>query len=309
MKGLKLIFMGTPDFAVPALIRLTQAGHAVAGVFTQPDKPVGRKQILTPPAVKVQALSLGIPVYQPASLKTGEAEEIIRNIRPDAIVVAAYGKILPKSILDIPPLGCINIHGSLLPKYRGAAPIQHAILHGEAETGITTMLMNEGLDTGDILEQSTLTIGENETSGELFDRMAALGGELILSTLAKLAEGSLIPMPQNHEEATYAPPLCKGGCEIDWSRPALEIHNQIRALNPWPVAGAVLDGKPVRIFSSRLTEETSTPGAIACSKQGFSIACGDGVMLRILEIQPQGGKRMSAAAFLCGCRGEVNCVF
>lgn len=225
--------MGTPDFAVPALKALAQSDHEVCAVFTQPDKPRGRKMIMTPPDVKVCAQSLGIPVYQPESMKNSEALNIIEKYSPDAIVVAAYGKILPKAVLEAPKFGCVNIHGSLLPKYRGAAPIQQSVLNGDKVTGVTTMLMDVGLDTGDILQTAQTEIGENETSGELFDRLAELGGELILKTLSALEKGEITPRKQDEALATHTSKIDKTMCPIDFSLSAQEIHNKVRGLNPW----------------------------------------------------------------------------
>ena len=247
---MKLVYMGTPDFAVPALEKLA-AVHEVAAVFTQPDKPVGRKQILTPPDVKVCAERLGIPVCQPASMKTPEAFELLKSFAPEVIVVAAYGQILPKAVLDLPAYGCVNIHGSLLPKYRGAAPIQQAVLNGDAVTGVTTMLMDVGLDTGDILLTKETPIGENETSAELFDRLSLLGGELILETLDALAQGSVTPKKQDEALATHTSKIDKSLCPIDFTATAQAVHNLIRGLYSWPVATAQIGGKRVKIHKAR----------------------------------------------------------
>ena len=229
---MKIIYMGTPDFAVPALNALINSEHEVVAVFTQPDKPKGRKMVLTPPEVKVCATENNIPVYQPDTFKDGKALEIINGYNPDVIVVAAYGKLLPKSVLDAPKYGCVNIHGSLLPKYRGAAPIQQSVLNGDKITGITTMLMDVGLDTGDILLTEETKIGENETSGELFDRLAQLGGDLILKTLSGLEQGQINPKKQDEALATHTSKIDKSYCPIDFSKSAQQVHNLVRGLNP-----------------------------------------------------------------------------
>ena len=294
---MKLVYMGTPDFAVPALEKLHEA-HIVAAVFTQPDKPVGRKQVLTPPYVKVCAQRLGITVCQPPSMKTEEALELLRSFQPDVVVVAAYGQILPKAVLDVPKYGCVNIHGSLLPKYRGAAPIQQAVLNGDKVTGVTTMLMDVGLDTGDILMKKELEIGENETSAELFDRLSLLGGELILETLAALENGSVTPQKQDEAQATHTSKIDKSLCPVDFSKSALEIHNQIRGLYSWPIATAQIAGKRVKIHKARKAKGSGKAGTVLSVKP-LVIACGEGA-IEILELQPEGKKKMSAEAFAAG---------
>ena len=294
---MKLVYMGTPDFAVPALEKLA-AVHEVAAVFTQPDKPVGRKQILTPPDVKLCAERLGIPVCQPASMKTPEAFELLKSFAPEVIVVAAYGQILPKAVLDLPAYGCVNIHGSLLPKYRGAAPIQQAVLNGDAVTGVTTMLMDVGLDTGDILLTKETPIGENETSAELFDRLSLLGGELILETLDALAQGSVTPKKQDEALATHTSKIDKSLCPIDFTATAQAVHNLIRGLYSWPVATAQIGGKRVKIHKSRIAKGSGSAGVILSVKP-FVIACGEGAV-EILELQPEGKKKMSAEAYAAG---------
>lgn len=301
---MNIIYMGTPDFAVPALKKLASSNHTVSAVFTQPDKPRGRKMIMTPPDVKVCAQELGIPVYQPDSMKSQEALEIINKYNPDVIVVAAYGKILPQAVLDTPKYGCVNIHGSLLPKYRGASPIQQAVLNGDKITGITTMLMDAGLDTGDVLMTSKTEIGENETSGELFDRLALLGGELILETLSALESGTAVPKKQDEGLATHAAKIDKSFCPIDFSKPAAEVHNKVRGLNPWPVATSKIGEKNVKIYTTRLCNKTGTSGTIISIKP-LIIACGEG-SVEITEIQPEGRKRMSAEAFTAGHQLKIG---
>lgn len=301
---MKIIYMGTPDFAVPALKSLASSKHEVCAVFTQPDKPRGRKMILTPPDVKVCAQSLGIPVYQPESMKNGDALEIIGRYNPDVIVVAAYGKILPKAVLDAPKFGCVNIHGSLLPKYRGAAPIQQSVLNGDRVTGITTMLMDVGLDTGDILLTEETEIGENETSGELFDRLAELGGKLILKTLSALEKGEITPKKQDESLATHTSKIDKSLCPIDFSKSASEVHNKVRGLNPWPVATTKICGKNVKVYSTRLCQKSGKIGEIISTKP-LVVGCGD-KSVEILELQPEGKKRMTADAFLAGHKLEIG---
>lgn len=301
---MKIIYMGTPDFAVPALKSLASSKHEVCAVFTQPDKPRGRKMILTPPDVKVCAQSLNIPVYQPESMKNGDALEIIGRYNPDVIVVAAYGKILPKAVLDAPKFGCVNIHGSLLPKYRGAAPIQQSVLNGDRVTGITTMLMDVGLDTGDILLTEETEIGENETSGELFDRLAELGGKLVLKTLSALEKGEITPKKQDESLATHTSKIDKSLCPIDFSKSAFEVHNKVRGLNPWPVATTKICGKNVKVYSTRLCQKSGKIGEIISTKP-LVVGCGD-KSVEILELQPEGKKRMTADAFLAGHKLEIG---
>ncbi|MDO5125596.1 MAG: methionyl-tRNA formyltransferase [Ruminococcus sp.] len=299
---MNIIFMGTPDFAVPALKAL-YTRHNIMAVFTQPDKPKGRGYKLTPPPVKVLALEHNTAVYQPQSLKNNGEEyiRIIEDLKPDCIVVAAYGKILPKSVLDIPKYGCVNIHGSLLPKYRGAGPIQWAVLNDEKETGITTMLMGEGLDTGDMLQKRAVEIGENETASELFDRLAQLGSELILETLDELEKGNLAPEKQDESLASYAPMLSKDMCMIDFSQSVRNVHKKICGLSDWPCAVTSLDGKRLKVYKSEIVSNEKTDrvcGEIVDEKD-FSVACADGV-IRFLEIQAEGSKRMKTADYLRG---------
>ena len=297
--------MGTPDFAVEALRRLYEK-HNIIAVFTQPDKPKGRGYAMTPPPVKVLALEHGTEVFQPETLRKEQGAEYIEKIRqlaPDCIVVAAYGQILPKSLLEIPRLGCVNIHGSLLPKLRGAAPIQWSVLGCDKYTGITTMLMDAGLDTGDILEQEKLEIGQNETSAELFDRMAALGGELVLHTLDGLENGTVTPVTQDSigEEPTYAPKITKDMCPIDFSRNVFEVHRHILGLSDWPCAYTVYQGKRLKVYRSGIVSEkpSGKPAGTLLAKDSFDIACADGV-IRFVEVQAEGGKRMNAQAYLRG---------
>ena len=298
-----VVFMGTPDFAVPALQALIEApDYDVKLVVSQTDKPQGRKQILTAPPVKQIALQNGIEVYQPKTLKAPEAAEKLAALQPDFIVVAAYGKILPQTVLDIPRFGCVNLHGSLLPRYRGAAPIQWCVLNGEKETGVTTMLMDAGLDTGDILYVEKTPVYENETAGELFDRLAALCPALLLRTLHDLAEGKITPVKQNEAEATYVSVLSKENAVLDWTLPAQTIHNTVRGLNPWPVAKTTLDGKGLKIYAGRTATEKAagTPGAVTVKNDAVFVACGGNTSYEITELQLEGAKRMPSKDFLRG---------
>ena len=302
---MRIVYMGTPDFAVPALEKLAQSpDYTVAAVFTQPDKPKGRKMVMTPPDVKVCAEKLGIPVFQPSSMRSEEAYNSLKELNPDVIVVAAYGQILPKAVLDLPKFGCVNIHGSLLPKYRGAAPIQQSVLDGEKVTGVTTMLMDVGLDTGDILLKAEIEIGENETAGELFDRLAVLGGELIIETLDKLKKGEITPQKQDESLATHTSKITKDLCPIDFNKTAYEVHNKVRGLNPWPVAVTEIAGKTVKVYSSRVSDMSGAAGTILSLKP-FVVACGD-KSVELIEIQPQGKKRMTAQAFLAGHKLNIG---
>ncbi len=299
---MKILYMGTPDFAVEPLKELLKNNYEVCGVVTQPDKPVGRKAILTPPPVKVIAENAGIKVYQPQTLKNGEGMEILRELEPDVVIVVAYGKILPKDFLEYPRYGCINIHGSLLPAYRGAAPIQRCVLNGEKYAGVTSMQMDEGLDTGDMLLKAQTEIGENETSGELFDRVALMGAELLVDTLEALQKGKLKPEKQDDSKSNYAAMLQKTMSPIDWNKTAVEVHNQIRGLDPWPVALTYLDGKTLKLFRSSVSQTLSggKAGEAVTLKDTFAVFCGDGKAVVIDEVQFEGKKRMKAVDFLRG---------
>lgn len=305
---MNIIYMGTPDFAVKPLEAIIESGENVMAVFTQPDKPKGRGFKLLPTPVKQSALSHNIPVYQPLSLKKGddaaEAEKIMRELAPDLIVVAAYGKILPKTILDLPKYGCINIHASLLPKYRGAAPIQRVILNGETETGVTAMQMAEGLDTGDMLMKISTPIGENETASELFERLSDLGAKLIVDTIKAVKSGSITPVKQDDSLSSYAEMIDKSMCFTDFSLTAAEVHNHIRGLSSSPCAVAYLNGKRIKIYHSELVKNVGgQPGEIV-NVNDFTVSCGDGNGVKLAEIQGEGGKRMKAADFLRGNKIE-----
>ena len=302
---MRIVFMGTPDFAVPSLQALIDAGHDVCAVYTQPDKPQGRKQILTAPPVKTLALEHDIPVFQPNTLKNEDEQARLRELAPEVIIVVAYGKLLPKAVLDIPPHGCINVHGSLLPRWRGAAPIQWAVIAGDEMAGVTTMQMAEGLDTGDMLLTYETKVGEKETAGELFDRLAQSGAELLTQTLVKLDE--ITPRPQDDAQSCYAHMLDKQMAVIDWSKSAHEIDCLIRGLNPWPIALTTLSGERLKVFAAEKAAGNGEPGTVleANPKKGLTVACGEGA-LRLTEIQLVGGKRMKATDFLRGHAIEVG---
>ncbi len=300
---MNIIFMGTPDFAIPTLKALYDNGHNVMAVFTQTDKPKGRGMKLTPSPVKEFALAHNTLVYQPESLKreTETYTPIIKDMNPDAIVVVAYGKLLPPEVLEIPKLGCINVHGSLLPKYRGAAPIQWTVLNGDEFGGVTTMLMAEGMDTGDMLMKESVKVGENETSAELYDRLSFVGAELLIKTLNAVEKGEIIPTPQNEDEASLAPMLSKELCPIDFTKTAKEVHSQICGLSDWPCATTNLDGKKLKVYRCEIVSASKgnhTPGEIVNEKD-FTVACGDG-LIRFLEIQVEGSKRMDTKSYLLG---------
>lgn len=296
---MRVIFMGTPDFAVPSLQALLDRGDDICAVFTQPDKPKGRGHKLQPPPVKELALRHSLPVLQPDTLRDEAVQESIAELEPDAIIVVAYGKLLPPKVLSVPRLGCINVHGSLLPKYRGAAPIQWAVINGEKTAGVTTMFMAEGMDTGDMLLKSETEVGPEETSGELFDRLKLLGAKLLTETLDKLEQGELKAIPQDGTQATLAPLLKKEMSALDWSEPAQRIHDRIRGLNPWPCAAAVLDGKRIKLLASQVIEGEGVPGTAYNLDGELAAACGRG-MLRITELQADIGKRMSGKDYLLG---------
>lgn len=311
---MKIVFMGTPDFAAESLKALLNADYNVEAVFTNPDKPSGRGQKLVASPVKLLAEKNNIKLYQPKSLKNNqEMLQVLCEIAPDVIVVAAYGKILPLPILSLPRLGCVNVHGSILPKYRGAAPIQHSVLNGDKETGITTMLMNEGIDTGDILMIQKTQIGENETSSELFERLAVIGGELLTQTLEKLLQGELTPIKQENEKASYAPMLSKEMSAVDFNKTATEVHRLICGLSDWPCAVAYLDGKRIKIYKSEICALPQSSADILCGhifldKNSFIVACGEKTAVRLLSVQYEGSKRMDGGAFLRGRRISESAV-
>ena len=293
--------MGTPDFAAVTLEALISAGHEICGVLTQPDKPRNRNKVTYSP-VKECALAHGIPVYQPLTAKDAETQALVESLHPELTVVVAYGQILPQKLLDVPKFGSVNVHASLLPKYRGAAPIQWAVLDGEAETGVSLMYMTRRLDAGDVIATVRTAIGAEETAPELWDRLAKLGGELLVAAIPHLQDGTASRTPQDESVFTYAPMLTKAMSPVDWNRSAAAIHNQIRGLQPWPCAVAEIDGRLCKLFRAEIGGETkAVPGTILrADKQGIEVACGDGRSLRILELQGEGGKRMNAASYLNG---------
>jgi methionyl-tRNA formyltransferase len=300
---MRLVFMGTPDFASASLEALLRSGNSVVGVVTQPDRPKGRGQILTPSPVKLLALREQIPLLQPLKMKDPEFLQALAGWKPDLIAVAAYGRILPAAILSLPPLGCVNVHGSLLPKYRGAGPIQWAIINGETETGITTMLMDEGMDTGAILLQKAIPIAADDTAGTLSPRLAELGGRLLVETIARLKANTLVPQPQEASRATLAPLLKKEDGAIDWTLPATVLANRVRGLSPWPGAyTTMVGGDSWTIWRALALPGTVTqpPGVIvAITREAIHVATGDGV-LAMMELQPANSRRMSVSQYLAG---------
>lgn len=300
---MRVVFMGTPDFAAASLKRLIDEKYDIVGVFTQPDKPRGRGMSVSFSPVKELAQANSIPVFQPEKMRDGTALEMASTLKPDVIVVVAYGRILPDDILAVPPLGCVNVHGSILPKYRGSAPIQWAVLNGDKETGVTTMYMASELDAGDIIYTQKTEIGEFETSGELFDRLMDMGAGLLVKTLVDIENGTAPRQKQNGAEASFTKQLDKSMCPIDWSRSPREIVKHIYGLRPWPVATAEIQGDTFKIFSAEYTDNTTEkcPGAVvSAGKRGIEFACGDGRTLMITELQAPGKKRMRAADFLLG---------
>lgn len=297
---MRLVFMGTPEFAVNSLQALADAGHIIQAVYTQPDRPKGRGYGIVPPPVKVLAGSLGIEVFQPDSVKDEQVQRRIEELAPDCIVVVAYGKLLPARVLNAAKYGCVNVHSSLLPKYRGAAPIQWSVINGDSVTGVSTMLLDEGMDTGDILMQKETDIEPNETSGQLHDRLAVMGAELIVETLAALESGSIEPVKQDERQACHAPMLSKSLSPIKWDAGAQSVHNLVRGLQPWPVASTSIGGKRLRIHATEVvTGVSGSPGEVV-SADPLIVSCGDGTGVKLLEIQIDGGKRMVAADYMRG---------
>ena len=299
---MRILFMGTPDIAADSLAALLGAGHEVCAVFTRRDKPVGRKQILTAPPVKQLAQQHDIPVYQPRTLRDGSSDELIRQLAPDIIVVVAYGCIIPPQLLHIAKYGCINLHVSLLPKYRGSAPIQWAVLNGDAETGVSIMQLDEGLDTGDVLMVEPVAIDPEETSGELFDRVSAVGARTLVDALAKIEAGQLTPVPQDHSKATLAPPLSKDTARFAFTEDAAHIHNWVRGMNPWPTAWFEQDGKRIKVSECRLAEnpQNAAPGTVLALKP-LTVAAQNGAVA-LLSVTPEGGKPMAGTAWAAGHR-------
>jgi methionyl-tRNA formyltransferase len=306
---MRIVFMGTPDFAAASLEQLIGRGDEIVGVFTQPDRPKGRGMALSACPVKALALTHGLPVYQPESLRTPEAIALVESLQPDLIAVVAYGKLLPKAVLDLPPLGCVNVHGSLLPKYRGSAPIQWAVLNGDRVTGVSTMYLAEQMDAGDIIFTEETEIGEFETSGELFDRLMIMGADLLDKTLTAIADGNAPRRAQNEAEASYTRMLDKSLCPIDWNKRPSEIVKWVCGLQPWPVATAEIGGAVCRVFAAEPTnrQTKAAPGTVlSAGKDGIELACGGDSSVRITELQAPGKKRMRAADYLLGHPIRVN---
>ena len=303
--------MGTPDFAVGTLEEIIRAGHKVVLVVTQPDKPKGRGKAMQYTPVKECALAHGIEVFQPVKVKEPENIEVLRKYEPDIIIVAAFGQIVPKSILDMPKYGCVNVHASLLPQYRGAAPIQWAVINGDEVTGVTIMRMNEGIDTGDMIAKKTVRLAEDETGGSLFDKLAQVGAQLCVETMEMIEAGKVEYIPQNNEEATHTSMIRKELGLIDWNRPAVDIERLIRGLNPWPSAYTQLSGKTFKIWKARVVSDENTyePGCICrIDKEGMYVQTGEGILL-LTEVQMEGKKRMEASAFLRGYQVEEGSFF
>ena len=303
---MKILFMGTPDFADACFKALVDNKFNVTAVFTKPDKPVGRAQKVVFSQVKQSAINYNIPVYQPTNLKDDSCKKALEEINPDLIVVVAYGKILPKYILDYPKYKCINIHGSLLPKYRGAAPIQWSVLNGEKQTGVTAMYMDEGMDTGDIILQNKIKIGENETSSELFDRMKVLAADTLIETLNLVKNNKVKSQKQDQTLATYAPMLSKDISKIDFNKSALQVHNKIRGLNSWPSAYTIFKGKKLKIHLSSLSSLKAEKAGLVISLNPFVVGCGDNNSIEIKEVQLEGKKKMSASDFIRGSHLKIN---
>ena len=306
---MRIVFMGTPAFAACSLQKLIDEGFDIAGVFCQPDRPKNRGHKLFPCEVKQTALAAGLPVYQPEKLKDGTALAVLEELAPELIVVVAYGRILPDDILSLPKYGCINVHGSLLPSYRGSAPIQRAVINGEKITGVSTMYLASEMDAGDVIYTASTAIGEKETSGELFDRLAPMGAELLVRTVRDIEAGTAPRTPQDHAAATYAPPLRKEEAVIDWSLSPDAILHHIYGMQPWPCATAELGGETFKIFAAERSGSVSekAPGTvISAGKRGIELVCGGGACLYITELQASGKKRMAASAYLLGHPMEVG---
>ena len=302
---MKVVFMGTPDIAATCLKQILADGFQVVAVYTQPDRPKGRGMKMVYSPVKEVALAEGIPVYQPENFRDEEAVQTLAALQPDVIAVVAYGRILPQKVLDIPKLGCVNIHASLLPQYRGSAPYQWAVLDGLKETGVTAQHMAAKMDAGDIIDVAKTPIGENATAGELLDRLAVLGAELLSRTLTKFQNGTAVGTPQDESRVSFAPMLDKSMCPIDWSKPARKVHDHVRGLHPWPVATAQLAGTNFKIHATRVVEGAGAPGQIlALTKTGLVVACGEGAV-EISQLQAEGGKRMAAPDYFRGHPLEI----
>ena len=297
---MRVVFMGTPDIAATCLKKILADGFEVVGVYTQPDRPKGRGMKLVASPVKEVAVAANIPVFQPDNFREEETVEQLRALKPDVCAVVAYGRILPQKVLDVPAYGCINIHASVLPKYRGSAPYQWAVLDGLTETGVTAMYLCREMDAGDIIDVSKTPIGENETAGELLDRLAVLGADLLSKTLARFENGKVPAVPQDESQVSYAPMLDKTMCPIDWTKTAQQVHNQVRGLHPWPIATMELEGKTFKVHATKIVEGSGKPGQVlGLTKTGLRIACGEGAV-EILSLQAEGGKRMAAPDYFRG---------
>ncbi|MDQ1146758.1 methionyl-tRNA formyltransferase [Bacillus sp. SORGH_AS 510] len=305
----KIVFMGTPDFSVPVLQKIIEDGYEVIGVVTQPDRPVGRKKVLTPPPVKVEAMKHGIPVFQPEKIRQEEELNKILSLKPDLIVTAAFGQILPKKLLEAPKYGCINVHASLLPELRGGAPIHYAIIQGKKKTGVTIMYMVEKLDAGDMLTSVEVSITEEDNVGTLHDKLSAAGSKLLSETLPLLLAGKLTPQPQNEELATFAANIKREQEKIDWSKTGEQIYNHIRGLNPWPVAFTTMDSQILKIWRSQKVTETNNhePGTIVkIESDGFVVSTGNETAIKIIELQPSGKTKMMTEQFLRGAGSKIS---
>ena len=297
---MRVVFMGTPDIAATCLKKILADGFSVVGVYTQPDRPKNRGMKLAFSPVKEVALEHEIPVFQPENFREDAVIEQLRDLQPDVVAVVAYGRILPQRVLDIPAKGCINIHTSLLPQYRGSAPYQWAVLDGLKETGVSSMYLVREMDAGDIIDVAKTPIGENETAGELLDRLAVLGADLLSKTLSRMAEGDVPTTPQDADKVTFAPMLDKSMCPIDWTKTACQVHNHVRGLHPWPVATMELQGKKFKVHATRVVEGSGKPGEIlGLTKTGLKIACGEGAV-EVIQLQAEGGKRMAAPDYFRG---------
>ena len=304
-----IVFMGTPDFSAPILRMLYEEGYDIKAVVTQPDRPVGRKRVLTPPPVKAEALALGLPVIQPEKLRGSEELQQILDLQPDIVITAAFGQILPKELLDAPPLGCINVHASLLPKYRGGAPIHQAIIDGEKETGVTIMYMAVKLDAGDIISQKAIEIGEQDHTGGMFDKLSVVGRELLKETLPSIIDGSNTRTVQDESKVTFASNISREQERLDWTNDASTLYNQVRGLHPWPVAYTTFEEGNFKIWWAQVgkTQHNETPGTVvAIEKEYFEIAAGNGESLAIYDLQPAGKKRMTAEEFLRGTGSKLQ---
>ena len=306
-RRMRVVFMGSPEFALPTLRALAESlKHEVAAVYTQPDRPAGRGKKLTGPPVKDLAVELGLPVLQPEKVRSDEAYDQLAELAPDVIVVVGYGQIIPQRIIDLPEHGCVNVHSSLLPKYRGAAPVNWAIVRGETETGVCTMKIVKKLDAGDVLLCRKTAIGPEETASELTGRLAPIGAALLIETLAGLEAGVIVPQPQDETQMTYAPMMKREDGWIDWNLSAVEVHNRVRGFDPWPGAFTTFNGKRLQIRRARIAQRAGAPGEVVEAAEALTVACGGGGAIAATEVQPEGKARMTAAAFINGYRPQIG---